>query len=290
MEEIKHQYVNNMNVQYIQGFGVREVASRVWAIDEFGVAFCYLVEGSRKALLIDTGVGMGCLKEVVAALTSKPVEVVNTHFHYDHTGGDLWFEKIWIHKNGVQDVYQNNNLENRKAMFKRQMSRSEYSGCPTAMEDIMREGSFELNPIDEGFEFDLGDKKLQVIFTPGHTNDGICLLDRYNRHLFSGDTIVSTPTLLYKGYSETVETYYESVKKLLARRKEFELIFPGHYISPIGAVYLDDMKKLLEYIMEHPDQPYAWDVENGDERGCSVYMEHAAVVFRPNHIWNKKEE
>ena len=62
MEEIKHQYVNNMNVQYIQGFGVREVASRVWAIDEFGVAFCYLVEGSRKALLIDTGVGMGCLK------------------------------------------------------------------------------------------------------------------------------------------------------------------------------------------------------------------------------------
>ena len=38
MEEIKHHYANNMNVQYIQGFGVREVASRVWAIDEFGVA------------------------------------------------------------------------------------------------------------------------------------------------------------------------------------------------------------------------------------------------------------
>ena len=288
MEEIKHHYANNMNVQYIQGFGVREVASRVWAIDEFGVALCYLVEGSRKALLIDTGVGMGCLREVAAALASKPLEVVNTHFHYDHTGGDLWFEKVWIHKNGVQTVYQNNNPEYREAMFKRQMSRSEYAGCPTALEDMKREGVFELIPIEEGFEFDLGDKKLEVIFTPGHTDDGICLLDQYNRHLFSGDTIVSTPTLLYKGYSETVETYYESVKKLLARRTEFELIFPGHYISPIGTVYLDDMKKLLEYIMKHPDQDYTWDVENGDERGCSFCLEHASVVFRPDHIWNKK--
>ncbi|MDO4325451.1 MAG: MBL fold metallo-hydrolase [bacterium] len=290
-EIIKTHYENNINFHYIEGFGVREVASKVWAIDEFGVAWCYLIEGRDRALLLDTGVGFGCLKKVVQTLTDKPFIVVNTHFHYDHAGGDLGFNEIYVHKNAVEDILKNNTPEYRRKMFRRQQSRSEYSVCPTAEEDVKKEGTFRLIPIEEGVIFDLGDKKLEVIHTPGHTNGDICLLDRYNRHVFSGDAIVSTPTLLYKSYSETVETYSYSIQKLCALKSQFDLIFPGHYITPIGSVYLDDMAVLLQDIMEHPNRSYPLDVDSKEgEYGCMLQYGHASVVFRPNHIFNMANE
>ena len=101
-EQIKTTYDNNTNFRFIDGFGVREVASKVWALDEFGVAWCYLIEGDEKALLLDTGVGMGYLKKVVWQLTHKPLIVVNSHFHYDHAGGNLGFDEVYVHKNAVK--------------------------------------------------------------------------------------------------------------------------------------------------------------------------------------------
>ncbi len=287
-EQIKTTYDNNTNFRFIDGFGVREVASKVWALDEFGVAWCYLIEGDEKALLLDTGVGMGCLRQVVRQLTQKPLIVVNSHFHYDHAGGDLEFDEIYVHKNAVKDIENNNNPQYRKKMFARQKGRKEYYPCSTVEEDMLREGTFRLIPVEEGYVFDLGGKKLEVIWTPGHTSGDICLLDRYNRHLYSGDAIVSTPTLLYKWYAESVEVYYKSVEKLRALKTEFELIFPGHYITPIGVVYLDDMAELLKMILESSDREYVCNVDSGEgEYGCQMQYGHASVVFRPDHIKNR---
>lgn len=46
----------------------------------------------------------------------------------------------------------------------------------------------ELIPICEGFTFDLGDKKIEVFETPGHTEGCLCFLSRSDRIMFSGDT------------------------------------------------------------------------------------------------------
>lgn len=284
-ERIKTTYDNNTNFRFLNGFGVREVASKVWALDEFGVAWCYLIEGDEKALLLDTGVGMGCLRKTVEQLTHKPLVVVNSHFHYDHAGGDLGFDEIYVHKNAVEAIRANNNLQYRKKMFLQQKNRKEYYPCPTVDEDMLKEGDFRLIPIEEGHVFDLGGIKLEVIWTPGHTSGDICLLDRYNRHLYSGDAIVSTPTLIYKGYSASVETYYASVEKLRALKAEFDLIFPGHYITPIGSVYLDDMALLLKTILDAPDREYVCNVDSGSgELGCRLQHGHASVVFQPDCI------
>ena len=55
----------------------------------------HLIIGSERALLIDTGMGAGDLKGAVEALTDKPVDVVNTHFHGDHTGGNGQFARVF---------------------------------------------------------------------------------------------------------------------------------------------------------------------------------------------------
>ena len=46
----------------------------------------YLVEGTDKAVLIDAGTNIKDLDRIVAAITKKPVMLVATHVHPDHTG------------------------------------------------------------------------------------------------------------------------------------------------------------------------------------------------------------
>lgn len=58
---------------------------------------CYLLCGTKRALLIDTGLGVANIKEVVDKLTTLPIFVVTTHVHWDHIGGHQYFENIGVH-------------------------------------------------------------------------------------------------------------------------------------------------------------------------------------------------
>ena len=76
--------MDNLNLRKINDYVIQLVADHIYALDEFGVDIMYLAEGKERAMLVDTGAGLGRLKETVKALTDKPVFVVNTHGHIDH--------------------------------------------------------------------------------------------------------------------------------------------------------------------------------------------------------------
>ena len=67
----------------------------------------YLVTGTDKALVIDTMYGQEDLKEAVKNLTDLPLMLVNTHGHFDHTYGNLYFDKAYIHPAdiGIANAY-----------------------------------------------------------------------------------------------------------------------------------------------------------------------------------------
>ena len=70
-------------------FEVYEVAPRVFAIYEpgqFEEVISYLIVGSERALLFDTGLGIGDMRRVASELTSLETIVLNSHTHYDHVG------------------------------------------------------------------------------------------------------------------------------------------------------------------------------------------------------------
>ena len=69
---------------------------KFWSIEENGVR-CFLVEGEREAMLVDTGFGTGDLKAFIQTLTSLPVFVVNTHADRDHIGCNGQFPPAWMH-------------------------------------------------------------------------------------------------------------------------------------------------------------------------------------------------
>lgn len=59
---------------------------------------CYLLCGTEKVILIDTGLGVANIKNIVDSLTALLVVVVTTHVHWDHIGGHKYFEDIAVHE------------------------------------------------------------------------------------------------------------------------------------------------------------------------------------------------
>ena len=58
---------------------------------------CYLLLGTSKAVLIDTGLGVSNIRDIIDKLTQLPISVITTHAHWDHIGGHHLFEDISIH-------------------------------------------------------------------------------------------------------------------------------------------------------------------------------------------------
>ena len=79
-------------------YQVMEIAKDTWVINEAGMTAMFLLKGTERALLIDTGVGMTDLKKLISWLTPLPYDVVLTHGHQDHIGGAAQFEEVYIHE------------------------------------------------------------------------------------------------------------------------------------------------------------------------------------------------
>ena len=78
-------------------FEVYRAADGVFALVEpyqFQEAISYLIVGKDRALLFDSGLGLVPIRPVVEELTSLPVEVLNSHTHFDHVGGNAEFDRI----------------------------------------------------------------------------------------------------------------------------------------------------------------------------------------------------
>jgi glyoxylase-like metal-dependent hydrolase (beta-lactamase superfamily II) len=84
---------------------VCEIAKDTYAINEYGMSAMFLLIGSERAMLIDTGCGTLDIKAIVKELTDKPYDVVITHSHGDHIGGVPQFEEVYIHKNDMDTLF-----------------------------------------------------------------------------------------------------------------------------------------------------------------------------------------
>lgn len=135
----------------------------------FEAPFIYLLLGSSKALLIDTG-AVEDPKEMPLADTVRgllplvgaskmPLQVLHTHRHLDHRAGDLQFANL----PGVQVV-------------------------PAFLEDVRKHFGFNW---PEGLaQVELGDRTIDVIFTPGHDPTHVAFYDRNTGLFFSGDFLL----------------------------------------------------------------------------------------------------
>lgn len=245
-------------------------------------AWMHLIVGQERALLIDTAFGIGDLRGLVETLTDKPVDVVNTHFHGDHSAGNGQFETIFIHKYDIPYLEMSEKAENRLLP----------APGTYREEDIIPLRSAKHVAMEDGFVFRLGEgHEVEVIHMPGHAAGGCMLLDRKYNLLFSGDAVVFTPTLIigrfpapyYPEYL-TVTAFRDALKKALPKCQNVKKLYTGHSVQGISPVYLTDMIDCCEKIIAHPDQYETYDYVSDPSQKQIMCVGHAMLVYTNDRI------
>jgi hydroxyacylglutathione hydrolase len=260
-------------------FTARKVADEVWCISDHGSDNMYLVEGTEKALLIDTGLGVAKLSGFVATLTSLPLIVVNTHGHPDHAGGDYQFKSVYADPLEFAAIRETNTAESRKRMAAN-MVRGGAAADMVSIEDALKMPAAELLPVKDGQIFDLGGRKLEVIETPGHTPGEIVLLDSANRIVFTGDND-NALVWLFLPTCRPLEVYLQSLKKLQNRDGEFDTIMPGHGL-PLPKSFVGEQVLCVESILDGTCKGEPYKSFAGDALVCKY--KSAMVAFDPNNL------
>lgn len=213
-------------------FEVTQVVDRVWAIAEpFQTAEevrSYYVHGDTQDVLIDTGMGLGDIREVLP-LSKNPL-VILTHTHWDHVGGAPDFPEVRVpdHPFELERARRGWQPEEMKEMerdnfaegHKPPDSYSEHTFSIPPIQSII--------PLDEGQVLDIGGMTIQAIATPGHTPGGMCFFVPELGYLFTGDTLYPAEEYIHLPESNA-EDYKMSLHKLSDITKgKMVTIFPGH--------------------------------------------------------------
>ena len=165
-----------------------EFAPDTYEIDEFDCASIFLFVGTERALLLDTGIGIGDLKGLVEEITDKPYDVVLTHGHRDHTGGAGWFDIVYLNRKDYELYPFPPTVEQRRD-YARMIRTREHKYYPYKEEvDIVEWPKIpERKPLEDGQVFDLGGRTLTFYECGGHTPGEMVVIDDKNRILFCGD-------------------------------------------------------------------------------------------------------
>lgn len=219
--------------------------------DLFG-AYCFLVEGEKKALLIDCLMGIKGLKEIVHSLTDLPIELVVTHGHLDHLGGVFEFGSCYLHPADYGFVDSEMlSLPSRMDATNNQL-KFFGGGKELAEDEFVQNCPIECKPLAQGMVFDLGGRALEVIEVAGHTAGSVCFLDRKTGDFFAGDACNSN-TLIISPFSTTISVYLASLKALKKRQAEIENFYCFHGVTPVSSSCIDDNIENCENILAHKD-------------------------------------
>jgi glyoxylase-like metal-dependent hydrolase (beta-lactamase superfamily II) len=197
---------------------------------QYEESISYLLLGRDRALLIDTGNGIGNLREQVRALTPLPVQLVNTHHHIDHVGSNYLFDAIAAFDDAE-------GLARRTAALGYLHAKARTYIGPEVVCKPYPSGfdpeTFCIPPyrvdhwLKDGEILELGGRQVEVLHTPGHSPDSVCLLDRAARMLWVGD-------LFYTGQIYTwlaggdLGQLVQSYRRLIDLFPSYDLLMPSH--------------------------------------------------------------
>lgn len=218
-------------------FTVEKIDETTFAISEYKhreETHSYLLIGKQKALLIDTGLGVANIKNIIDGLTKLPITVATTHVHWDHIGGHKYFDIIAVHENERQWLIDfplplnvvKANLQDKNCRFPISFNIDNYTVYQRQPQIILHDNDL----------IDLENRKVKVIHTPGHSPGHCCFYEENKGYLFSGD-------LIYKG---CLDIYYPTTdinefENSITRVKRLPLnrILPAHHSLDISVNIID---------------------------------------------------
>ncbi len=189
---------------------------------------CYILDiGNGEAVAFDIGNGAKKVIQALEVYHLKLKAILLTHGHYDHVAGveavrTITGAEVYIHE---KDAVM---LESGEANLSWQLTDDIY--VPVT----------EYHTLKGGEILEFGNRKIQVMHTPGHTPGGVCYLT--DDMMFSGDT-------LFKGSVGRIDLggnrdeMMQSLRKIAVLEQNYK-VYPGHF----DASTLDFEKKHNPYL------------------------------------------
>ena len=221
-------------------FEVYRIADGVFAIYEpgqFEEVISFLVTGEERALLFDTGLGIGDMKRVVEQLTDLEIIVLNSHTHYDHIGGNYQFETIYARDTDYTRRRAGGSPPEATAEFLKEGW--VWKPLPEGFDaGDFRSRSFTISRfVDEGDTIELGGRQLEILSTPGHAPDAICLIDRENRLLLTGDSFYLAPLYTHLEGSDFLD-YEKTAARLAGLAGQIDAAITSHNVPVVAPHYM----------------------------------------------------
>ena len=249
----------------------------------------FLVKGSRKFALIDSGQGRGPLKQYLAQFAGGlPIEPIFTHSHGDHIGQSDEFIR-----DGVEHIGEGDRRATEQLLKSR--------GIP---DDVIGKNLLSAH---DGDRVDLGDRSLIIYAAPGHTPGSLVILDEQSGNLFTGDSFGSNspiiPDALWMQFSRvSLDVYLAAIKNCRANfHGKVKYVMTGHNDRPLtGEKYLDNLEQAVQSLMDKGDSvlvpllPSRWPrrhQEVGDRMldpdwvAVNVDQAHYLLRARRQHRW-----
>lgn len=258
--------------------------------DGMGDPWMYLIIGPERAMLIDTGFGIGDLKALCSVLTgNKELIVVNTHGHPDHAGGNAQFGRVYCHEYDTPAIEDQNG---RMWDYLFEHGDREKGRCIWAefdRNDIIPFTPFEVVGCPDGFCFDLGGgHTVELVHMGGHTPGSCGFLDHGTKSLFTGDDLLSmrvgigaaAPDALHRECA-SVNTLRDAFRKLAARKTEFSHIYPGHFVTDLENTTVDSMLAACEAICDDPVNGASYQVTGPHGTQLFRYVEGLGTIAYP---------
>ncbi|MBQ8849373.1 MAG: MBL fold metallo-hydrolase [Clostridia bacterium] len=196
--------------------------------DSFGANTHLLISGNE-ALVVDPAVSVSAVLEVIRAEDAFPVGILLTHGHFDHvvsldTLRDASGIEAYIHESDAEML-----TDGKKNAF------STFFGKDRVWRPAER-------LLSDGDTIPLGDEKITVIHTPGHTQGSVCYMA--GDALITGDTIFAESFGRCDLWSGDIEQMRKSLR-LLRTLPSGMTIYPGHGASSRLGHALDNVAYLL---------------------------------------------
>lgn len=241
---------------------ITKLEKNMWVVETTDNTTMYIIEGTEKAMLIDTGTKCEKLDEVVRKITQKPLLVMVTHIHPDHAGNIQYFDQIYFHP-----------------------------GDTVLMRTMHVEYNGKINYVKDGEKFDLGGTTIEAMFTPGHTPGSFVLLDHATGNCYSGDAFGSGQVWMQLAPHVSMAIYAQSCRTMEALMDNgITKIYCGHYPyvkKAFSKSYMTDMRQLAEELSggnTRDAKPYPTKVPIGAKNPMIITKGEASIVYDPDQI------
>ncbi len=208
-------------------FTIDKIDNETYIISEYRhweETHCYLLNGSKNSLLIDTGLGICNIYDEVVKLANKPIIAVATHIHWDHIGGHEYFPDFYAHQEEL------NWLQGEFPLSMAQIKDMVIDRCdlPEGF-DVNKYQFFQGVPtllLKDNDIIDIGNRHIEILHTPGHSPGHMCFWEKERGYLFTGD-LVYKDTLFAYYPSTDPEAYLNSLERVSALPVKH--VFPAHH-------------------------------------------------------------